>query len=771
MSLEGVEHGELLSRLEKLLSAEKVNGEPARLLHELQVHQVELEMQNRALREAQGELEATRDRYADLYDFAPIPYFTFDVKGCIRELNLTAARMLGRDRTSVIGLPFVALVKLHDPAEFWRHLRRCAQEGASTVTELTFTDADSGTVAVQLTSLPIANESGVPVLFRTALADLTDRRLAESEREKRQLGELLRNQLELLVSANLIISDEMTSLSTANLPKLLQIVVDQARKLVGSEFAAFGLLEGGSKQASISYFSGLTQERARQLGTRHRALELLNAAVLEQGKTVRLDHVEEHPLFVGGHAEGAPLTSFLGVAVRNGETTQGHLYLTNKRGGGGFTEDDARVVEMLARRAGIAIEVARLNDIELRERVGLSLLAATTDLLAGVRTVDALLDQAEAVARLATPVFAGYCGLCFVDGTRIIRVASAHADPTQAARLTALLGCCDPSVGDMPPVVAKALRTGKSQLVDSAVEASSPLRVPFEELATSSFMAVPLVAQGCVVGLLALGRTGSSVRFDARDLLLAEGLATRLALTLENAQLHEAEKAAVRSRDNVLAVVSHDLRNPLSTVVMGATLLKDRIPPGTREDDQRRLGQICQAAARMDRLIEDLLTVTTIGAGGLSLARRSEDLREIIQEATEAQASLAEAKGIVLTQAVASQLPRVSCDRVRVLQALSNLLGNAIKFTPAGGRISVGAEHHDEGLYVTVADTGSGLEEGAAVHIFDPYWRGEGDGRLGVGLGLSIVKGIVEAHGGKLWVRSVPGEGSTFYFTLPVGSG
>lgn len=235
-------------------------------------------------------------------------------------------------------------------------------------------------------------------------------------------------------------------------------------------------------------------------------------------------------------------------------------------------------------------------------------------------------------------------------------------------------------------------------------------------------------------------------------------------LERERAARAEAE-AAVRARDDVLRIVSHDLGNSLSAVLVTTTLLLRSLP----EDGEvrARVGSIRQLAEQMQRLRQDLLDVASIEAGRLSVEPDWHEPRELLDATREHFAPVAAERGVGLRVEVGDGLPPVVADRERVLQVLANLVGNALKFTPEGGRITLGAVREGEAVRISVADTGPGIAPEHLPHVFDRYWKTRGGNRHGAGLGLAICKGIVEAHGGCIGVESVPAEGSTFAFTLP----
>jgi two-component system, sensor histidine kinase and response regulator len=227
--------------------------------------------------------------------------------------------------------------------------------------------------------------------------------------------------------------------------------------------------------------------------------------------------------------------------------------------------------------------------------------------------------------------------------------------------------------------------------------------------------------------------------------------------------LKQKAEAATRVRDDVLATVSHDLKNPLGTIFTSSTLLLDMemSPDAVR----RQLEIIRRTAQRMDRLIQDLLDVSRLEAGHFSLELQPESAASLMAEAHELLASMAQAKDIGVTMRISHDDVLVNADRNRVLQVFSNLIGNAVKFTEEGGRITLTAGVDGDYMRFSVIDTGTGISAEDLPHIFDRFWHGAEGG--GSGLGLAIARGIVEAHGGSITADS-SGAGSTFSFTLPL---
>jgi signal transduction histidine kinase len=282
-------------------------------------------------------------------------------------------------------------------------------------------------------------------------------------------------------------------------------------------------------------------------------------------------------------------------------------------------------------------------------------------------------------------------------------------------------------------------------------------------------MLIPLVARDRTIGVIAFYTSRPHRPFGTHDMTLAQELATRAALALDSAFLYREARDAIQARDDVLAVVSHDLGNPLSAIRIGTSLLLRAVPPEERgKGGWAHLEGIRQSAEQMERLVNDLLEIKRIEAGHLALRSERHHPELLVRETVELFQPLADDRGIRLESAVDAVGYVVRCDRERLLQVFSNLIGNALKFTPAGGREEVRAAATAGEVVFSVADTGSGIEPQHVQHVFDRFWRAQRSKREGIGLGLAIAHGIVQAHGGRIWVESTLGVGSTFRFALPV---
>ncbi|MFO0590376.1 MAG: HAMP domain-containing sensor histidine kinase [Polyangiaceae bacterium] len=244
---------------------------------------------------------------------------------------------------------------------------------------------------------------------------------------------------------------------------------------------------------------------------------------------------------------------------------------------------------------------------------------------------------------------------------------------------------------------------------------------------------------------------------------LLDQIGVLVAVCADNIVLYEAAAKAIRARDDVLAVVSHDLRTPLNNVRLGANLLRDVAGTKSREIVRR----IDRSVTHMMHLVDDLVDMVRVEGNTVQLVVARESALDLLLVARQMLAPQAEAQRIALLMEPVDPALAVSADRHRALQILSNLLGNALKFTPEGGCVTLGAGAAGAHVRFEVKDSGVGVSPSEGDQIFARFWRNDPKSRRGLGLGLYIAKGLVTAHGGRMWFESRPGEGSRFFFTLP----
>ncbi|HKN58759.1 MAG TPA: PAS domain S-box protein [Gemmatimonadaceae bacterium] len=379
-----------------------------------------------------------------------------------------------------------------------------------------------------------------------------------------------------------------------------------------------------------------------------------------------------------------------------------------------------------------------------------------------------------ALVRLAVPALADYCALDIVEAEdRFERIGEAHADPDKAQLLSEVATFPRSALTPSHPLI-RVMTTGvpvlEADITPAFIRqsfAEPSQRKIVEALAPRSLICVPLASSGKPLGALTLVTSDSSSRrFTVADLSLAADLARRAAIVVEHARLFHEAQQATRARDDVLAVVAHDLRNPLNTVSMAVSLMLETTPP-ERVQERRQVEIVRRAADRMNRMIQDLLDVKRMESGRLTIEANPESPSGLINDTIDMLRPLAAGSTIRLETSIEDDLPMVLADSSRIQQVLSNLVGNAVKFTPRSGRITVCAEQIDSEVRFAVIDTGPGIPAEQLPHIFGRFWQAKTSDHRGIGLGLAIAKGIVEAHNGRIWVESHIGLGSTFYFTLP----
>jgi PAS domain S-box-containing protein len=492
------------------------------------------------------------------------------------------------------------------------------------------------------------------------------------------------------------------------------------------------------------------------------AARILDRSEDAMHQSVLSEHVELQA------ADGRPMTLPIAQVLRSGEPARGEGNLARR--------DGTRLplsyrVGVMRRRGAIAGAVAVLEDVTARKRAEEDqrcLLAASKILGSGLE------DAATMVkfARLLVPRLGDWCFVDVLDDAEIACVARTCAD---TGRETLLPDTGPPiELADHP--AAGVVGGGRPLLVTDAVQswAARTRMAPrhrelLAELGARCLLIVPMTIGTRAVGALTFVITEPGRRHEEADVQLAEELGRRAALAVENARLYARSRHQTRVREQILGVVSHDLRNPLASIGLSIGVLAEI---GVAQDEQRTHGQalgvLQRSLNRAERLIDDLLDFANIDAGRLSLELMELDPAVLLREARDVLEPLAREKHVVLVIDAEPSLPQVRADRDRVLQVLSNLGGNAIKVSSGGAAVELRAASRGDEIVFSVTDTGPGISETDQRHLFERYWRSSTAMYKGTGLGLAIAQGIVEGHGGRIWVESTLGAGSTFFFTLPV---
>jgi signal transduction histidine kinase len=426
-------------------------------------------------------------------------------------------------------------------------------------------------------------------------------------------------------------------------------------------------------------------------------------------------------------------------------------------------EHDARelIREHAARAA--AEEVARRLQFLLESS---NLLAASLDYTATL----------SSLARLCVEKIADWAVVYSVDETGAPRrLHVAHRDAAKASLVGELQHAgIDPN-GSTP--VLDVLRTGRpilakmvgDDLLESVTDSPRHLEI-VRELGATSFMVVPIIARDAVLGAIALVSANRDRQFDEQDLALAEDIAARAALAVTNARLYQEAQRANKTKSDFLAVLSHDLRTPLTAIIGYVDLMELGVPDPLPESTCQRLQRIRASATHLLYLLNELLGFARLDAGREELRLREVDLRDVAREAAAVGERLALDHHLRFHLDMPESPLRLRTDPDKVRQVLLNLVGNAVKYTQRG-EVSVQLRQApNRRAVIQVRDTGVGIAQHHLQNIFEPFWQVDATRRTpdgGTGLGLSVVRRLVRLLGGEVCVDSVLGTGSTFTVTIP----
>ncbi len=433
---------------------------------------------------------------------------------------------------------------------------------------------------------------------------------------------------------------------------------------------------------------------------------------------------------------------------------------------------DGSVREWVGTNTDVTTERRALETVEL--------LAEASGALAS--SLDTSVSFAN-LTRLVVQSLADWCGVYLKEGGESVLLAAvAHVEPEGEALLRTLHALYPPEPGGRAGL-GRVLRTGRSVLVERVTEEALRVMARDEEhlallrkLGVQSHLTVPVLLHHRLVGAITLGSASGRRHYGPEDVVLAEELARRVATALENAQLvarlqEERRRAeeANRAKDEFLATVSHELRTPLTSILGWTQMLKTgRL---AEEKRVRALETIERNARAQTQLVEDLLDVSRIISAKLRLATRTLELDRVVEAAVEGARPTAEARGIQLSAHLGTVPAPLVGDPDRLQQVVWNLLSNSMKFTPRGGRVSVHLLRQDGHLVLSVVDTGQGIRPDFLPHLFERFRQADASTTRthgGLGLGLAIVRHLVELHGGTVeaWSEG-EGRGASFRVRLP----
>lgn len=382
----------------------------------------------------------------------------------------------------------------------------------------------------------------------------------------------------------------------------------------------------------------------------------------------------------------------------------------------------------------------------------------------------------EAITQIAVPRLGDWCAIDLLAEDGSIREPAAihHIDSAKVEVVRELRRRYPPDP-NAPSGIVQVIKSGKPLLLPEIPEQAMTEAARDEqhlgllrELDIKSGLVVPLFLNNQPIGALSLATSESGRTIGPRELEQANELSFRASFALANARLYERAQEAIRLRESVLAIVSHDLKNPLGVIMMSVGVLHQLT---TRGEGSRKMTEVAsrvqRAAERMHYLINDLVDFASIQAGRLSIVPKELDPAEIVRDVAESFSLPAQDAGVTIETYLAPDLRPIKADRERIFQVFSNIIGNAIKVTPSGGTIEIRAVPDTDYMIFSVRDTGPGIPREDLPHVFERYFRSEGTMYKGTGLGLAIAKGLVEAHGGRLIAQNDPRGGAIFSFSIP----
>lgn len=610
----------------------------------------------------------------------------------------------------------------------------------------------------------VVDASGKPTRMVGICTDITERKIAEQRKDF--VAELSR-----VLATTLEPEATLECLTELLVPRVADVCVVHA-------LDERGALE--PKQIAHRGAARLTRDPLRRAPS-HAYVDACAEAVVRTGKGMLVSQITDARLEDVGcrgagpvEIDGLAVRSLVAVPLQARGHTLGVLSWFLVAPGRHYGDVDLRFAEAVASWAALAIDNAELyrqgnaaREAAEDARGRLEALARVSD---GIATA---LDPAEALRALAehvVPAFADFCITYAAQGLAIRHFGFAHRDPAKTFLVEALAKSGRVSIND-PYGPGQVVRTGEPCLTSEfsvelahANERRPPHHEEMAALNPGSIMLVPLKARGRTLGAIAFMATaGSGRRFGEKDLRLAMELATRAALLVDNARLYAEARSAIRARDEMIAVVSHDLRDPLQSIAATAELL--HLDPSA--DQAESIEIIGLASKQMEGLVQDLLDASRIDAGQLAIRKERVDMATLVREVQTVFQPQADARGVDLSCDAGGDALCVLGDGHRVQQVLSNLMANALHSVSAGGHVHVNSDRHGDWVRICVQDNGTGISAEQLGRIFDRYWRGDPARGVGAGLGLAVAKGIVEAHGGTIEVESELGVGSTFSFVLP----
>src|SRR3954470_8761355 len=691
-----------------------------------------------------------------------------DLNGTIITWNPAAEQLFGYRADEVIGRSITLLIPEERLGEEEDTLARLRRGEVIDHFDTVRRRKDGSSVDISLTISPIRSADGTVVGASKIARDISEQR-----RTTRELEELYRRLIGLAtVSASILASPRVEDVVTATMTLASDVFAADGQAIWRADaHGAWRIIaSAGISDAFAARLVATPQTRLRP------ELEFSDPLTFEDVSSApMIASLDQRQAYVD---EGVVSMIVFPLQIRARRTGTLVFYYRQRRT---FAPLDVQVGTALASVAAAAICTPELYENPRTGRNAADSARQQATFLAAASTaLGASLDYEEtlkAVARLAVPTFADWCAVDIVgERGKLQRLAVAHVDPAKI-ELARSLEERYPADPNAPGGVHHVIRTGEpvmmsripAALLEAAARDEEHRRI-IRELGLTSYVCVPMLAQGKAFGAITFVSAESGREYTDADLAFAREIAARASLAVENSRSYASANEANRLKDEFLATLSHELRTPLNAVLGYARMLRR----GTIGADKSAsaLDVIERNGSALKQIIEDVLDVSRIVSGRLRLDVEPVDLPEVIHEASAAVMPAADAKGIRVESVVDPRAATIAGDAARIQQIVWNLLSNAIKFTPRGGKVQLRLARVNSHVEIVVSDTGQGISEDFLPFVFDRFRQANATSTRehgGLGLGLAIAKQLAELPGGSMTAASEgAGKGSTFTLKLPV---
>ncbi len=717
---------------------------------------------------SEQEFQAAALRLAAIVESSDDAILSKDLDSVIVTWNPAAQRMFGYAPDEAIGQSIRIIIPADRQSEEDLVLARIRAGQTVSHFETTRQRKDGSRIAVSVTVSPVRAADGRVIGASTIMRDISDRRRAERALIDAEAARTdLQRRLLTLVAAS------GSLLAAPTLDDVLPAILALAGQLVAADAYAVWRLSSPNGQWKIECAHGVSDDFC---GSTVASLSSAQDSALLRAAMIIPDVLADARILNRREVyEREGIRAMLAVPLTlHGEI--GGTLVFYCRSPHDFSDVEVQTATALANIASAAMTSAALHDAQRRSRIESEFLSESGKALSASLDYEQTLRN---VAALAVPYFADWCSIDLVDESGVLRrLALAHVDPAKVELAERFIDRY-PENAESDYSVARVLATGQPVMMSTLPDELIAARVKdarhlnaIRQLRITSFMRVPLCARDQTFGVLTFVSAESGRHYHAADLRLAQEVAARAAIAVDNARAYAEVRRADHMKDEFLATLSHELRTPLNALLGYARMLKwQMVPP---DHYVRAFDVIERNGTALARLVDDVLDVSRIVSGKLRLQVQPADLAKVVAQSVETVQAAADAKDVRLRARVPDALPPLAIDPDRLQQALWNLLSNAVKFTPAGGEVDVHVRAAVGRVDIVVRDTGIGIAPEMLSRVFERFRQA--DSRYarehgGLGLGLAIARHLVEMHGGRLTAASDGvGRGATFTIQLPCGS-